>query len=134
MKQDHTDNLPTVMVVEDNPSITRMLRFSLKEEGFGITEVSTGAAALGLLARDRPEAVVLDLSLSDGGAWLVLERLRRDTGHCPAWVCISSMDRQDTSNEHGPLGEHFLEKPFDPWVLVERLKAMLSEARTPIVS
>jgi len=111
-----------------------MLRFSLKEEGFGIAEVSTGAEALGLMARVYPEAVVLDLGLSDGCASLVLDRLRRNPGHCPVWVCISSTDRQDASIEHGPLGDHFLEKPFDPWVLVERLKTMLSEAPPAKVS
>lgn len=126
MTNRNTSDLPSVLVVEDDQSITRMLRFSLSAGGFGITEVSTGAAALRLIDEYHPEAVVLDLGLSDGYGPMVLKRLQRQQSRVPVWVCISSLDQQDAANEHGPLGDHFLGKPFNPWKLVSRLTDMLS--------
>lgn len=128
MTDNDTSNLPSVLVVEDNLSIARMLRFSLRAGGFGITEVSTGAAALRLIDEYHPMAVVLDLGLSDGDGSTVLKRLQRQPDRTPVWVCISSLDQEDAASEHGPLGIHFLGKPFDPWKLVNILTDMLSEA------
>ena len=117
---------PNVLVIEDDTSISRMLRFSLTAAGFGITEVSTGIEALGRMETDHPSAVVLDLGLSDGNASTVLDRLRNDSGGNLAWVAISSLDRQEASAEHGPFGDHYLGKPFNPWDLMEILKQMLA--------
>ncbi|MBC8281880.1 MAG: response regulator [Chloroflexi bacterium] len=128
MTNNDTSNLLSVLVVEDDPSITRMLRFSLRAGGFGITEVSTGPAAIRLIDEHRPAAVVLDLGLSDGDGSTVLKRLQSQLDCTPVWVCISSLDQQDAASEHGPLGEHFLGKPFDPWKLVNILTDMLSKA------
>ncbi|NQW22452.1 MAG: response regulator transcription factor [SAR202 cluster bacterium] len=122
---------PNVLVVEDDQSITRMLRFSLHSVGFGITEVSTGTDALVCMDSEPPAAVVLDLGLSDGNAPLVLNQLRCQPDNAPAWVCISSLDLEDASNEHGPLGDHFFGKPFNPWELVGILKNMMSSSEQP---
>ena len=118
----------SVLVVEDDMSITRMLRFSSKAAGFGITEVATGTEAVDLLEKDSPEAVVLDLGLPDGQGEAVLDRLRQHSDGRPAWIAITALDRQEATSQYGPLGQHFLAKPFDPWDLIGRLDAMSSRA------
>ena len=120
-----TENLPRVLVVEDDQSVSRMLRLSLSSAGFEITEVSTGADALRALDADRMDAVILDLTLPDGLGGAVLERLRRVGGtraDSPAWVAISALDQAEATERYGPLGRHFLAKPFDPWALVGLLQ------------
>ncbi|HZA21099.1 MAG TPA: response regulator, partial [Dehalococcoidia bacterium] len=84
--------LGRVLVVEDNQSVKRMLRFSLQDAGFDITEVSTGMEALQTLEKDVPAAVVLDLGLPDGLGDAVLEWLRQPEPRAedsPVWMVIS---------------------------------------------
>lgn len=122
--------MPKVLVIEDEPSIRRMLRYSLRDAGFDIIELTTGAEAVQLLASSTPEAVILDLSLADGLAGVVLERLRRSEGNKsshPAWVVLSALDLEEAVGRYGPLENHFLRKPFDPWNLLGVLEQLLAE-------
>lgn len=117
-----------VLLVEDDQGVRRMMRFSLRDAGFEITEVTTGAEALLFLKVERPEAVILDLGLPDDLGGAVLDRLRNaedDSGNHPAWVVISAQDQNDVTRQYGPLGRHFLPKPFNPWELVTRLQELL---------
>ncbi len=122
--------LGRVLVVEDNQSVRRMLRFSLRDAGFDITEVSTGMEALQTLEKDVPAAVVLDLGLPDGLGGAVLEWLRQPE-HRPVWMITSALDQDDVVKQCGSLGRHFLAKPFNPWELVMRLEELLAEKRNP---
>ena len=76
-----------------------------------------------------PDAVILDLGLPDkrGGdvlAWL-RNAAQQKTGS-PVWIVVSAMDLREAVKGYGPLGEHFLPKPFDPWDLVQLLERLLS--------
>jgi two-component system, OmpR family, KDP operon response regulator KdpE len=130
VKDNTRQALGRVLVVEDNQSVKRMLRFSLRDAGFDITEVSTGMEALQTLEKDVPAAVVLDLGLPDGLGGAVLEWLRQPE-HSPIWMVISALDRDDVVKQCGPLDRHFLAKPFNPWELVMRLEELLAERRNP---
>jgi CheY-like chemotaxis protein len=119
---------PQVLVIEDDQSVRRMLRFSLRDAGFEIAEATTGKEALERLEARVPEAVILDLGLPDdlGGAVLDwLRRAERGNNGRPAWVVISAMDLNDLVQQYGSLASHFLAKPFDPWDLVLRLQEFL---------
>ena len=129
MEATDQDTRARVLVVESDRGVARMLRFSLRSAGFRITEAPTGEEALRILDHQPPDAVVLDLGLPDGLARAVLDRLYRRGGvnpSHPAWVVISSLDREEATKLYGPLGSHFLPKPFDPWDLVKALEDLLS--------
>ena len=119
---------PTVLVIEDDKGVARMLRFCLREAGFDATEVSTGRQALCILQQQPPDAAILDLQLPNGQGEAVLDWLRRRderTANCPVWVVMSALDPVEATKRYGPLGCHFLAKPFDPWDLVRMLKKLL---------
>lgn len=114
-----------------------MLRFSLRDAGFEITEAATGGEALTILQELAPEAVILDLDLPDGLGGAVLEWLHRSNGATaggPAWVVVSAQDQSDVVRRYGPLGKRFLAKPFDPWELVTRLQDLLVVDGNPQVT
>lgn len=122
------DIMPRILVVEDNEGLARVLRFSLRAAGFHTVEVTTGREALDVLAQNPPDAAVVDLQLPNGQGSAVLERLRQldeQTGRSPVWVVISALDRGEATRRYGPLGDHFLAKPFDPWDLVAMLENLL---------
>ncbi len=119
-----------VLVVEDDPSVVRMLRFSLRSAGFEVAAVATGGDALKALEQKGAEAVVLDLGLPDGRGPDVLMALRdhnRTGPGRPVWVVITAQDRDEVAKKFGPLGEHFLPKPFDPWDLVRLLQKLMAK-------
>ncbi len=121
---------PKVLVVEDDRSVTRMLGFALREAGFQVFLAGSGGEALAALEASPVDAVVLDLGLPDGQGSQVLEWLRRHRdggGGGPAWVVMSAMDRQEAARQFGPVGGHFLAKPFDPWELARLLNELLDK-------
>ncbi len=118
-----------ILVVEDDDGVARMLRFALRRAGFDTAEVTTGGEALSILEQQPPDAAVLDLQLPDGRGGAVLDWLRgANQAPCssPVWVVISALERQEAIRRFGPLGSHFLAKPFDPWELVALIQNLLS--------
>jgi DNA-binding response OmpR family regulator len=123
-----SDCRPTVLVIEDDTGVARMLRFCLREAGFDTAEASTGGEALRVLQQGTPDAAVLDLQLPNGQGGAVLDWLRcscERTANPPVWVVISALDRQEATRLYGPLGTRFLAKPFDPWELITMLRTLL---------
>ncbi len=129
-----TDASPKILIAEDSESVAKMLCLCLREAGFDTTEVTTGGEALKILQQQPPDGAVLDLQLPNGQGGAVLDWLRqseRQIGSVPVWVVISALDREEATRRYGPLGNHFLAKPFDPWDLVAMLWDLLSAKRAP---
>jgi CheY-like chemotaxis protein len=87
----------SILLVEDDEGIARMLHFSLASAGFEITWVTTGADALHVLEQGRAQAVILDPGLPDNLGGAVLEWLRRSHPNgfpvTVLWGLISSANR-----------------------------------------
>ncbi len=113
-----------VLVVEDDDTITSMLRLVLARSGFDIVSAADGRAALRAFHRDRPDVVVLDIGLPEINGWEVLRRIR-DASDVPVLV-LSSYDAEadKVRGLHGG-ADDYLTKPFGPRELVARLQALL---------
>jgi two-component system phosphate regulon response regulator PhoB len=124
-----TGRRPTVLVVEDNEAVARVLRFCLRQAGFDATEVAAGREALRILSDQPPDAVVLDLQLPDDQGGAVLDWLRHRAMQgldSPVWVVMSALEVETARQRFGPLGDHFVSKPFDPWDIVKVLRTLLA--------
>ena len=103
-----------------------MLAICLVAAGFEVARVTLGAEALRILAREEVQATILDLGLPDGLGGSVLEWLRRPCEQgAPPYLVISALDQGEVKKRYGPMGENFLPKPFDPWVLIGKLEGLL---------
>jgi len=116
----------SVLIVEDDPAIARILRVCLRRAGFETTVVESGGEALKEMDQARPDAVLLDLGLPDGLGGSVLRRLHEAGDGYPAWLVISALDEDEASRQYGPLKGAFVPKPFDPWDLVTKLEELLT--------
>jgi len=120
----------TVLLIEPDRNLARIMGRALQDRGFVVTAVVTGRESLAVLDTQYPDAVVVDPDLADVAGPLVLERLRRleqAGGPSPTWVVISALDRMDVAGRYGLSIPHFLAKPFDPWALVRLLEELLKE-------
>ncbi len=118
------NKLPKILIVDDEPQIQRFLRTSLPPHGYDCIEAATAAEALRLFAKERPDAVILDLGLPDQDGFSVLQRIR--AGTLTPVVVLSARNDIEGKVRALELGaDDFITKPFDMAELLARLKAAL---------
>ena len=115
---------PTVLVVDDEPTVTEVVSLYLKRAGYDVVVADDGEAALEILEQQSPDLVVLDLILPDVGG-LEITRWLRARGDIP--IIILTARRDETDRVLGlELGaDDYVVKPFSPQELVSRVKAVL---------
>jgi len=119
-----SSNPVSVLVVDDEPPIRRFLRTSLAGHNYRITEAESGQAALDLLAREKPDLVILDLGLPDMDGIEVLRRIR-ETSRVPV-VVLSSRGEERVKVAALELGaDDYVTKPFGMAELIARLHTAL---------
>jgi DNA-binding response OmpR family regulator len=121
-----TPGVDSVLLVEDDPSIRRILRLTLRSGNFDVSVAETGAEALAVLKTRPVAAVILDLGLPDERGGEVLSWLRKHQAEedGPPWIVVTALDEIDARKKYGPLGDYFLHKPFDPWKLLALLERL----------
>jgi two-component system, OmpR family, phosphate regulon response regulator PhoB len=122
-----------VLVVDDDQRVRTVVCWQLEADGYAVSEAGDGAAALAQIERDRPDLVVLDLSLPCVGGLDVLRRVReaeRDSAS-PLPVIVLSGRSGETDRIIGlDLGaDDYLVKPFSPGELAARVRSLLRRTR-----
>jgi two-component system, OmpR family, response regulator ResD len=117
----------TILVVEDEASITRLVRLYLEQAGFRVVEAADGQAALALHTRERPALVVLDLMLPKLDGWEVCRRIRT-TSHTPILMLTARQTEEDRVAGLDLGADDYVTKPFSPRELVSRIRAILRRA------
>lgn len=124
-----SDPAGTVLLVEDDQAVARVLAIALRGARFNVVAALTGREALEMLETRTVDAVVLDLCLPDQLGTAVLDHLRNagrgSRSPAPAWLVISALDSDEVYRRCGPLGDRFLQKPFDPRFLVSMLERLI---------
>jgi two-component system KDP operon response regulator KdpE len=117
----------TVLVIEDDTSLRRALRTSLKARGFEVVESPTAEEGLVMVADDLPDVVLLDLGLPDLDGIEALRRMRTFSD-LPV-VVLTARDRQQDKVAALDAGaDDYVTKPFDVEELLARVRAVLRRA------
>ncbi len=116
----------TVLLVEDDPAVRRLVRISLELSNYDVVEAKDGLEGLLLLDMHKPDAVVLDLMMPDVGGERVLAQLRQTPETKETPVVIITGKPEVAPEVMGMVGnDNFFAKPFDPEAVISRLKAVL---------
>ena len=115
-----------ILIVEDDPTVRRVLKMVMSHAGFPAEVVDSGTDALARLERGSFAGVLLDLGLPDGRSRDVLQWLHAH-GDQPPWLVVSAMDRSEAARMDDTISVRFVSKPFDPWSLIERVRGMIDE-------
>ena len=109
-----------VLVVDDEPAILRFLKPALEANDYEVTSAVTVADALKRIAREPPDAVILDLGLPDGDGKDVIRQVRQ-WSQVPI-IVLSAREREAEKIEALDLGaDDFVNKPFGVGELMARL-------------
>ncbi len=118
--------MKTILVVEDEMKIARLVRDYLEHAGFDVVVAGDGEAAIASARGRRPDLVVLDLGLPAGDGFVVMERMRSipDLEMTPI-VVITARDTREGERAVEAGARSFLQKPFNADELVAEIRATL---------
>jgi DNA-binding response OmpR family regulator len=120
-----------LLVVEDNAVLAGSLAKGLREDGFEVEAVTTGADALRRLERADIDAVILDLGLADIDGLVVLATARERGVHVPVLVLTARDAVRSRVQALDTGADDYLVKPFQYEELLARLRALLRRAAAP---
>lgn len=118
--------LPSVLIVEDEPSVRRLLRIAFEAAGYRVFEAPDGQQAVLLAVTAHPDLMVLDVMLPQMDGNEVLRRIRSTspTRNLPVLVVTASDYWEDTLRWQVGTGNVMM-KPFDPDEVVARADGLL---------
>ena len=116
-----------ILVVEDEPEIRELLKFSLKRADYDVIEAESAEAAVSLLTDKKPDAAVVDWMLPGMSGVALAKRLRKDdfTSDIPLLMLTARSEEMDLLESFDAGFDDYMSKPFSPKELIARLKALL---------
>mgnify|MGYP001058003028 FL=1 len=120
--------VPTILVVDDDPRLLKMLARTLTYEGLHVLTAANGLQALEQVDAHHPQLIILDWMMPKMDGLTVLQQLRDggDRAHVLMLTARDALDNRVQGLESG--ADDYLVKPFAPAELVARVHAMLRRA------
>ena len=123
-------NAPTILLVEDNLHNRRIFQGVLAHAGFRVVEAEDGGRALAAVKEDRPDLILMDLSIPVVDGWECTRRLKADptTRAIPIIALTAHAMRGDEERAREAGCDGYLSKPISPKRVVEEVKKTLKIA------
>ena len=120
----------TLLVVDDDPALRASLDRALRQDGYAVVLADDGRAALEAVARESPDAIVLDVGLPFVDGLAVCRRLRADHVRTPVLMLTARDAVSDRVAGLEAGADDYLVKPFALAELYARLRALLRRTET----
>ncbi|MFA6282241.1 MAG: response regulator [Candidatus Omnitrophota bacterium] len=113
-----------ILVVDDEPDILRVVAFRLKKAGYEVSTANNGKAALDFISVNKPDLILLDLRMPVMSGDEVCAYIRNDAAlkDIPIILLTASSGAGIVENIREIKADDYLIKPFDPEVLLEKVK------------
>jgi two-component system OmpR family response regulator len=120
--------IPRLLIVDDDDDMRSMLTTYLQRQGFAVVAASDGAGMLAAVQGKRIDLILLDVMLGSESGIDICQTLRRENG-VPVIICsaLASDDHRMAGYRVG--ADDYVAKPFNPELLVERVRAVLRRGR-----
>ena len=118
---------PTILLVEDNLHNRKIFQGVLAHAGFHVIEAEDGGQALLAVGQERPDLILMDLSIPVVDGWECTRRLKADpaTRAIPIIALTAHAMRGDEERARGAGCDGYLSKPISPKRVVEEVKRIL---------
>jgi two-component system phosphate regulon response regulator PhoB len=120
-----------ILIVEDHPTMREAMRLVLEGEGFDIHEASDGEQALLTLREDRPDLVLLDMSIPGVSGPEVLAAVKNDPDTAEVRVIVvTARGEEGRAAAMAGGADHYFTKPFSPIALLQAVEEVLGSGGT----
>ena len=120
-----------MLVVDDDPTVSDVVRRYLEQDGYRVRLAADGPAALAAVRADAPDLVVLDRMLGDMDGLEVCRRLRGNAPGLPVIMLTALSEEADRVAGLETGADDYLTKPFSPRELVLRVRSVLRRGAPP---
>lgn len=120
---------PTVLVVDDSPTIRKVVELTLKREGIRVLSAADGLSALAIVADEAPDLVLLDIMLPRMDGYQICGIIRRNKDYKKLPIIMLSGKDGLFDKVRGKLAgsTEYITKPFDPAELVRVVRKHLAK-------
>ncbi len=119
-----------ILVVDDEPRMTKFIRMNLELEGYEVIEAHNGVEALDKVRTNLPDLVVLDVMMPELDGFETLEMLR-EVSNVPVIMLTVRADEEDKVRGLELGADDYVTKPFGAREFVSRVKAVLRRTQSP---
>ena len=118
---------PDILVVDDTPANLQLLSSMLKEGGYRVRVVPSGALALSSAASRVPDLILLDINMPRRNGLEVCRLLKADptTAHIKIVMLTASGSEVDRTRAFDASADDYFVKPFSPIALLDKVYALL---------
>lgn len=124
---------PRILIVDDEPDIVRLLQMKLQHCGYEVITAYDGLSAVSKTTEFRPDAVLMDVMISDLDGFAAMIRIKRELNPAPIVFMLTALDTFDDMHYALQNGaDDYVTKPFSPRELISRLNvALIKAGKTP---
>jgi len=116
-----------ILIIEDNPMVTRSLEFKLKKDGYEVVVAEDGRKAIKVLDEETFDLILTDLMLPFVTGTQIIEHIKNKYPKIPV-IVLSTSTQEDIITDAFKMGvDDFITKPFSPSELSLRVKRTLSK-------
>lgn len=121
------DGKRIILIIEDEPDISKTLKVFLESEGFDVSIASDGIEGLNKVKAERPNLIVLDIMLPKLDGFQICRMLKFDDKYKKIPIIMLTARAQESDRRLGKEvgADAYLAKPFEPEVLLNKIKEFL---------
>ncbi|MBY0098186.1 response regulator transcription factor [Mesobacillus maritimus] len=114
----------TILIVDDQPEITELLKLYLEKEGYRVLEAHDGMDAFMLISTEKIDLMLVDLMMPVLDGYQLIKKVR-ETRQIPIIIISAKNEDNDKILGLGLGADDFIQKPFNPLEVVARVQALL---------
>ncbi len=130
----HSVKRMSVLVVEDDQAISKLMRHNLEGVATKVVEAASGLECIKILHQAKVDLILLDLRLPDFNGWGILSLLRLTESLRDIPVIVVSVEPPNTTLIEQFSPDDYIQKPFDMRDLLVRVRKVIGSKSTRIVS
>ncbi len=118
-----------ILIIEDDPAISRLVDYTLRHEGYEIITASNGVEGINKAHKEAPDVIILDVMLPGMDGFEVCHRLRDEPDTASVLILMFSAKAQEIDKNTGiKVGaDDYLPKPAAPAEIVRRVSILLAK-------
>ena len=119
--------MPTLLMIDDDKSLTQLLSEYLIDQGFSVRSAENGRLGLRSIFESQPEIILLDVTMPEKDGWETLRRIR-EVSDKPVIMLTARSDESDILKGFSLGADDYVTKPFSFAQLTARIRAVLARS------